>query len=156
MQLVRFFSDFPLYSISRLFIYERSVKYSMIHLREVSHQYQWLVTGVFFHISKVRLLRTYFCLENLFYSSQKIKQICSKMIFFTCIEKYLCSINKIGFPLNRRMESLLIFTIKPMKSATRISKSKRIINNRVSTLYYYWYGMMIYNIKIKLIQDCTA
>ena len=43
------FRDYPLYSISRL-IYERSVKYATIQLREVSHQYLWKVTGVFFHI----------------------------------------------------------------------------------------------------------
>ena len=36
--------------IIRLFFYERSIKYAKIRLREVSHQYPWMVTGVFFHM----------------------------------------------------------------------------------------------------------
>ena len=43
LKAIRFF-------ISRRFIYERSVEYMTIHLREVSHQYPWRVTGVFFHM----------------------------------------------------------------------------------------------------------
>ena len=36
-------------------IYEKLVKYSTIHLREVRHQYPWLVTGIFFHMFALRL-----------------------------------------------------------------------------------------------------
>ena len=42
MQCGSDFRDYLLYFISRRFIYQRSVKYATIHLRNVSHQYPWL------------------------------------------------------------------------------------------------------------------